>query len=125
MIDVNNTTKWLYMTRADTAEFTFSAKDKEGNSFHPTAKDKLIFKLSKKRGEVPLLIIENEMILSESDFWTIHIDPEDTEDCKSGKYAYDVEIEQYDSSTGAFISRSTIIGETEELSPTLVLWGEV
>ena len=125
MIDVNNTTKWLYMTRADTAEFVFSAKDKEGNSFHPTAKDKLIFKVSKKRDEDPFLTITNEMESVESDFWTVHIDPEDTEECKSGKYAYDVEIEQYNSSTGEFISRSTIIGKTEELSPTLVLWGEV
>ena len=125
MIDVNNTIKWIYMTRADTAEFTFSAKDDEGNLFHPTEKDKLIFKVSKKRDQEPFLVIANEMASVESDFWTIHISPEDTEECKSGKYPYDVEIEQYDSSTGEFISRSTIIGKTEDLSPTLVLWGEI
>lgn len=113
----------IYITRGDSAGIIFSAEDEEGEEFHPTEGDKLIFGAAKKVGDEPLIRIENTMVSNEEDFWLIHFSPEDTKDLSFGKYAFDVEIQIWES--GAMVEKDTIIGKTDILSPTLTIWGEV
>ena len=65
------------------------------------------------------------MVESETDFWSIRINPEDTNELKFGKYAFDVQLEIRNSETDVLEAVDTIIGKTDTISPTLVLWGEV
>lgn len=122
-VDPENMT--IYLTRGDTASIIFSAKDYDGNDFHPTVNDRLIFSAAKKVGEEPLIEIINKMEDNEEDFWTVQLNPEHTENLSFGKYAYDVQIEMRNSSSGDLETVNTIIGRTDEISPYLVLWGEV
>lgn len=123
MFKIDNETKTIYLTRGNSAIIIFSAKDKEGEEFHPTAGDKIIFAAAVKVGMDPVLRIENTMISDEDDFWAIKFKPEDTQDLKISKYAFDVDIEIYES--GVMVDKDTIIGKTDTVSPTLVLWGDV
>lgn len=114
------------MTRADSENIVFGAKDKETKEpYVPTAKDRLIFSAARKVGDNPLLEIVNVMDSDANAFWNIRFDPEDTENLAFGKYAYDVELQMRNSVTGELEDRKTIIGKTDTLSPTLVIWGEV
>lgn len=126
MIRIDQDTQWIYMTRSDTENIIFGAKDKVTKEpYVPTVKDKLIFSAAKKVGDDPLVRIENEMSSDAEAFWTIRFEPEDTENLAFGKYAYDVELQMRNSVTGELDDRKTIIGKTDTLSPTLVIWGEV
>lgn len=123
MFKIDNETMTIYLTRGNSATIIFSAKDEEGNDFHPTTGDKLIFSAAVKVGMEPVLRIENVMASSEENFWAIKFRPEDTQDLKISKYAFDVDIEIYESDV--MVDRDTIIGKTDTVSPTLVLWGDV
>lgn len=126
MIRIDQETQWIYMTRSDTENIVFGAKDKEtGEPYIPTVKDKLIFSAAKKVGDDPLIEIVNEMDGDVEAFWNIRFEPEDTESLAFGKYAYDVELQMRNSVTGELNDRKTIIGKTDTISPTLVIWGEV
>ena len=126
MIRIDQETQWIYMTRSDTENIVFGAKDKEtGDPYIPTVKDKLIFSAAKKVGDDPLIEIVNEMDSDVEAFWNIRFEPEDTESLAFGKYAYDVELQMRNSVTGELNDRKTIIGKTDTISPTLVIWGEV
>ena len=126
MIRIEQDTQWIYMTRADSENIIFGAVNKiTGEPYVPKEKDKLIFSAAKKVGDDPLVKIENEMVDNAEAFWNIRFDPEDTEDLPFGKYAYDVELQIRNSVTGELEDRKTIIGKTDTISPTLVLWGEV
>ena len=126
MIRIDQDTQWIYMTRSDTENIIFGAKDKETKEpYVPTVKDKLIFSAARKVGDEPLVQIVNEMTDDAEAFWNIRFEPEDTESLAFGKYAYDVELQMRDSSTGELEDRKTIIGKTDTKSPTLVIWGEV
>lgn len=126
MIRIDQETQWIYMTRSDTENIIFGAKDKiTGDPYVPKIKDRLIFSAAKKVGDDPLIKIENEMVDDVEAFWNIRFNPEDTEDLSFGKYAYDVELQIRNSVTGELEDRKTIIGKTDTISPTLVLWGEV
>ena len=124
MFRIDKDTMTISLTRGNSATIIFSAKDEEDNDFHPTAGDKIIFEASKKVGDEPVIKIENVMVSNEEEFWAVKINPEDTENLNIGKYAFDVDLEIYDSS-GNLIDRDTIIGKTDVISPTLVLWGDV
>jgi hypothetical protein len=114
------------MTRADSQNIIFGAVDKiTGEPYIPTSKDRLIFSAAKKVGNNPLVEIINEMDGSVEAFWNIRFEPEDTEGLPFGKYAYDVQLEIRNSYTGEIDDVKTIIGKTDTMSPTLVLWGEV
>lgn len=117
MLKIDKDTMTIFLTRGN------SAKDEDGEEFHPTAGDKLIFEASKKVGEEPVLSIENTMTDSEEEFWTIRFNPSDTENLSISKYAFDVDIEIY--ADDVLVDRDTIIGKTDTVSPTLVLWGDV
>lgn len=126
MIRIDQDTQWIYMTRSDTENIIFGAKDKvTKESYVPTAKDRLIFSAAKKIGDKPVLEIVNVMDSDVDAFWNIRFEPEDTEALAFGKYAYDVELQMRNSVTGELDDRKTIIGKTDTLSPTLVIWGEV
>lgn len=126
MIKIDQDTQWIYMTRADSENIIFGAKDKvTGDPYVPTLKDRLIFSAAKKVGDEPLVEIMNEMTGNVEAFWNIRFDPEDTESLSFGKYAYDVQLEIRNSYTGEIDDVKTIIGKTDTISPTLVIWGEV
>jgi hypothetical protein len=126
MIRIDQDTQWINMTRADTENIVFGAKDKiTGEPYVPTVKDRLIFSAAKKVGDDPLVEIVNEMDDDVEAFWNIRFEPEDTESLSFGKYAYNVELQMRNSVTGELTDKKTIIGKTDTLSPTLVIWGEV
>lgn len=126
MIRIEQETQWIYMTRADSENIIFGAIDAStGDPYVPKAKDRLVFSAAKKVGDTPLVEIVNEMEDDAEAFWNIRIDSEDTESLAFGKYAYDVELQLRNSVTGELEDRKTIIGKTDTMSPTLVIWGEV
>lgn len=125
MLKIDTDKMWILMTRGDTEDIVFGAVNKEGDPFHPTQKDRLIFSAAKKFGEEPLIAIMNEMSTSEDAFWKIRIEPEDTRELKFGNYPFDVQLEIRDSETGELQRVDTIIGKTDNLEPTLVILGEV
>ncbi len=125
MFKVDSENMTIYLTRGDTDSIIFSAKDQDGNQFHPTTNDCLVFSVAKKYGDEPLIEIYNKMTGIEEDFWVINILPEHTENLNFGKYAFDVQLEMRDDSTGNLTAINTIIGKTDEISPQFILWGEV
>lgn len=124
MIKVDTETMWIYLTRGDSAIIVFSAENEKGEPFHPSNGDKLVFKVTKKLGdeESRVLIIENEMDDNEEEYWSIKFKPEDTKNLAFGKYFYDVEINICDD--GEVVDVDTIIGKTDEITPTFMIWGE-
>ena len=66
MIRIDQDTQWIYMTRSDTENIIFGAKDKETKEpYVPTVKDKLIFSAARKVGDEPLVQIVNEPDVTE------------------------------------------------------------
>lgn len=124
MVKVDTKTMWIYLTRGDSAIIVFSAENEEGKPFHPSNGDKLVFKVTKKLGdeESRVLVIENEMDNNEEEYWSIKFKPEDTKNLAFGKYFYDVEINICDN--GEVVDVDTIIGKTDEITPTFMIWGE-
>lgn len=118
MLYVDETTYLIEMTRGDTAPIEFSATKDDGTPYEPSVGDVLKFAAAKKVGATPLFEIVHTMADSATDFWTITILPEHTASLKFGDYVYDVQLTN-ESGT------DTIIGKTDDLSPTLRLWGEV
>ena len=125
MFKVDSENMTIYITRGDTASIIFSARDHDGNEFHPTNNDCLIFSSAKKVGDEPLIEIINKMTGIEEDFWTVNLLPEHTENLNFGKYAFDVQLEMRNTDTGEIEAINTIIGKTDEISPQLIIWGEV
>lgn len=126
MIKIDQETQWIYMTRADSENIIFGAINKiTEEPYIPKLKDRLIFSAAKKVGDEPLIEITNEMTGNAEAFWNIRFEPEDTEGMAFGKYAYDVQLEIRNSSTGEIEDVKTIIGKTDTKSPTLMIWGEV
>lgn len=125
MLKIDSETMTISMTRGDTVDIIFSAVNEEGELFHPTKNDRLIFSVAKKIGDEPIICITNEMNNSEEEFWSIRINPSDTNELKFGKYAFDVQLEIRSSNSGALEAVDTIIGKTDTISPSLVIWGEV
>jgi len=124
MLNINTETMMIELTRGDTASIVFSAVDSEGTTWTPTAGDKLTFSVAKKWGGTPMMVIENEYDgESLEDFWTIVIptdkwlDDNGADKFKFQDYVYDVQIT---TSTGT----ETIIGKTDEITPTFRVWGE-
>lgn len=119
MLNVDEKTFLIEMTRGDTANIMFSAVDDEDNPYTPSVGDVLKFAVAKKVGVTPIFQITNVMESSATDFWTIQIEPDHTEDMKFGDYVYDVQLQTVGGET------DTIIGKTDDISPTFRVWGEV
>ena len=62
--------------------------------------------------------------MTADEFWTIAILPEHTNELKFRDYYYDVQLEVYDSNADSY-DYVTIIGKTDDVTPTIRLWGEV
>ena len=108
----------ICLTRGDTANIVFSAVDEQGTTYVPTVGDELRFAVAKKVGADPLFEIQRIMADDADEFWTVTIQPAHTNSLKFGNYAFDVQLTH-----GGEVD--TIIGVTDELNPTFVVWGEV
>ena len=118
MLKIDTETMTIAMTKGDAEYIVFSAEDEEGQTYVPVAGDKLKFGVAKKVDTEPLFQVENTMDDDDEEFWTIEIKPEHTNDLKIGDYVFDVELL---TSTGP----DTIIGDTDEIHPAFILWGDV
>ena len=125
MLKIDTTTMTIAITRGDSASITFGAKDKDGNTWNPTEGDEtLTFAVAKKWGGESMMEITNPYDADPTIFWTINIDTDDWLDddgndkFKFADYVFDVQV---GTSSGAI----TIIGQTDELSPTFKVLGEV
>ena len=125
MFKVDSENMTIYLTRGDSASIVFSAKDENGQIFHPTANDRLSFSVAKKFGDAPLIEIVTIMQQDEEAFWTINLNADHTKNLNFGKYCFDVQLEIRDTNSGDLISVNTIIGKTDDISPSFVLWEEI
>lgn len=135
MLNIDTTTMLIELTRGDTASIVFSAVDGSGTTVTPVAGDKLKFAVAKKVGAEPLFEIENTMVSDPDEFWTIVINDEWYQKDDDGNIVYDGDKPidlfkfadyvwdcQYTVNSGEV---NTIIGKTDDLSPTFRVLGEV
>ena len=118
MFNINTETYLIELTRGDSASIIFGAKDAQGNDYIPVAGDELKFAVAKKVGADPIFEVANTMDDDAESFWTINIPASVTSDMKFIDYAYDVQLKSGSSVT-------TIIGQTDSITPTFRVWGEV
>lgn len=129
MLEIDTTTMTISLTRGDSASIVFSAVDENGDPWNPSEGDeKLTFAVAKKWGGEVLMEVENEYDETReeplADFWTINItadkwlDNAGNDKFKFSDYVFDVQVS---TSTGA----DTIIGKTNNMSPTFRVLGEV
>lgn len=118
MFNINTETYLIELTRGDSASIIFGAKDAQGNNYIPVAGDELKFAVAKKVGADPIFEVANTMDGDADAFWTINIPASVTSDMKFADYAYDVQLKSGSSVT-------TIIGQTDSITPTFRVWGEV
>ena len=118
MFNINTEKYLIELTRGDSASIIFGAKDAQGNNYIPVAGDELKFAVAKKVGADPIFEVANTMDGDADAFWTINIPASVTSDMKFADYAYDVQLKSGSSVT-------TIIGQTDSITPTFRVWGEV
>lgn len=118
MFNINTETYLIELTRGDSASIIFGAKDAQGNDYIPVTGDELKFAVAKKVGADPIFEVANTMDDDAGSFWTINIPASVTNDMKFTDYAYDVQLKSGSSVT-------TIIGQTDSITPTFRVWGEV
>jgi len=118
MFNINTETYLIELTRGDSASIIFGAKDAQGNDYIPVTGDELKFAVAKKVGADPIFEVANTMDDDAESFWTINIPASVTNDMKFTDYAYDVQLKSGSSVT-------TIIGQTDSITPTFRVWGEV
>lgn len=125
MFKIDSENMIIYLTRGDSASIVFSAKDENGQVYHPNTNDRLSFSVAKKFGEEPLIEIITIMQDDEESFWTINLNASHTKDLSFGKYCFDVQLEMRDSESGELAGVNTIIGKTDEVTPYFIIWEEV
>ena len=118
MFNINTETYLIELTRGDSATIIFGAKDARGHNYIPVVGDELKFAVAKKVGADPIFEVANTMDGDAESFWTINIPASVTSDMKFTDYAYDVQLKSGSSVT-------TIIGQTDSITPTFRVWGEV
>lgn len=118
MFNINTETYLIELTRGDSASIIFGAKDAQGNDYIPVVGDELKFAVAKKVGADPIFEVANTMGDNAESFWTINIPASVTSDMKFTDYAYDVQLK-----SGSSVA--TIIGQTDSITPTFRVWGEV
>lgn len=118
MLKIDSEKMVIAMTRGDTANIVFSAVDDQGQAYTPVLNDVLRFAVAKKVGAEPLFELTNIMANDTTAFWTITIQPLNTNNLKFGDYAFDVQLTH-----GGEVD--TIIGATDDIKPTFRVWGEV
>ena len=122
MLKIDTEKMMICLTRGDTANIVFSAVDEQGTTYPPQEHDILRFAVAKKVGAEYLFQKETVMSNSATDFWTITIDPADTNSLKFGDYVFDVQLTRYNNGNPEV---DTIIGTTDEIQPIFRIWGEV
>ena len=122
MLKIDTENMMICLTRGDTANIVFSAIDDTGQTYTPVEHDVLRFSVAKKVGADPLFEKTNIMENDADAFWTIQIQPADTNGLKFGDYAFDVQLTRYNSGDPEV---DTIIGATDDIKPTFRVWGEV
>lgn len=60
MINIDETTYLIELTRGDNATIEFGAKDSDGNEYLPGEGDVLIFAVGKRRNKDPIFQVKNE-----------------------------------------------------------------
>ena len=118
MFNINTETYLIELTRGDSATIIFGAKDAQGKAYIPVSGDELKFAVAKKVGADPIFEVANTMDGDADAFWTINIPASVTSDMKFTDYAYDVQLK-----SGSSVA--TIIGQTDTITPTFRVWGEV
>lgn len=118
MFNINTETYLIELTRGDSATIIFGAKDAQGKAYIPVSGDELKFAVAKKVGADPIFEVANTMDGDADAFWTIYIPASATSDMKFTDYAYDVQLK-----SGSSVA--TIIGQTDTITPTFRVWGEV
>lgn len=118
MIAIDAIEMMIELTRGDSASIVFSAVNEQGTTYTPQSGDVLKFAVAENVGETPLFTVTNTYASSAEDFWTVYIAPEDTEELDFKDYVWDLQLES-DSNV------ITIIGRTDDISPTFRVWGEV
>jgi len=118
MFVVDSEKKLIALTRGDTAMITFSAVDSDGNQYEPEYGDELKLSVAKKYGASPLFEITNIMNDDAEAFWGIVIGSHNTKNLRFGDYVFDVQLKH-----GSSVD--TIIGKTDDCSPTFRVWDEV
>ena len=124
MLKIDAEKMMICLTRGDTANIVFSAIDDTGTSYTPVLNDVLRFSVAKKAGAEPLIDLYNIMSDDADAFWTITIQPANTNQLKFGDYVFDVQLTYTDQDTGKTLV-DTIIGVTDEITPIFRVWGEV
>lgn len=105
MVDINETTNEIKMTRGDTLRATLRLVDREGNEYVPVAGDKIRFAMKKEYDD------PNPIILREipTDTLALVIYPEDTKDLpQPSKYVYDIEITYANGDVDTFIDKAKL-----------------
>ena len=118
MIAIDAIEMMIELTRGDSASIVFSAVNEDGTTYTPQSGDVLKFAVANEVGANPVFVISNTYTTSTETFWTVNIAPNDTADLDFGDYVWDLQIESGNNVT-------TIIGKTDDLSPTFRVWGEV
>ena len=118
MFNINTETYLIELTRGDSATIIFGAKDAQGNNYIPVSGDELKLAVAKKVGAEPIFEVANTMGDDADAFWAINIPASATSDMKFNDYANDVQLKSGSSVT-------TIIGQTDSITPTFRVWGEV
>ena len=130
MIKVDKSKQLIEMTRGDSANIVFSAAYPDDTPEVPhkyvaQTGDRLKFSIGKKYGSwLTEIVNEKTSGMTEDEFWTIAILPEHTSELKFRDYYFDVQLEVYDSNADTY-DIVTIIGQTDDIAPTIRLWGEV
>lgn len=92
MLKIDGTT--IELTCGDSAKFTISAKDKEGEPYEFQVNDKLKFtlKATNKKDDTTPLIEKTTVIIEASETCDILLEPEDTKELNFKKYFYDIQL---------------------------------
>ena len=132
MLNINTETMLIELTRGDAASIVFSAVDGSGTAWNPQyTTDSITFAVAKKFGGTPLMVITNEYdgtdpptTTSLENFWTINIDTDDWLD-ENGNDLFKFQDYVWDCQITTSSGSDTIIGKTDEITPTFRVWGEV
>ena len=130
MVNVDTEKQLIEMTRGDNVSIVLSAAYPDDTPSSPhkyvaQTGDRLKLSIGKKYGSwLTEIVNEKTSSMTADDFWTIEIKPEHTEELKFRDYFFDVQLEVYNSSADTY-DIVTIIGKTDNVTPTIRLWGEV
>lgn len=128
MLKIDTETMMIELTRGDSASIVFSAVNDEEVPWNPEYNtDTIQFAVAKKWGGEPLMQIVNTYDPDDVDglekFWTINIGTDDW--LENGEDVFKFADYVWDCQIGTSEGVQTIIGKTDDLTPTFRVLGEV